>query len=68
MDKKRPSGFAPIPFKLLGKILFPISLVMVILGGLAYLIGWTIIPASVFFIGLGLLLISLYLLVFGSNE
>ena len=62
MDKKHLSGLAPIPFNLLGKILFPISLVMVTLGGLGYLIGWAVIPLSVLFIGLGLLIISLYLL------
>ena len=62
MAKKHPSGFAPIPFNLLGKILLPISLIMVTLGGLGYLIDWIIIPLPVFFIGLGLLILSLYLL------
>ena len=62
MEKQHPSGFAPIPFKLLGKILFPISIVMVILGGLDYLASWAVIPVAVFFIGLGFLIISLYLL------
>jgi len=62
MDKKHLSGFSPIPFNLLGKILFPISLVMVTLGVLDYLIGWALIPLSVFFIGLGLLILSLYFL------
>ena len=62
MEKQHPSGFAPIPFKLLGKVLFPISIIMVILGGLGYLAGWTAIPVSVFFVGLGFLVISLYLL------
>ncbi|MFC1972276.1 hypothetical protein ACFLVE_02580 [Chloroflexota bacterium] len=62
MSKKYPSGFIPVPFHLLGKILFPVSLAMVTLAGLAYLIDWALIPLPVFFIGLGLLVISLYLL------
>jgi len=62
MVKRSPSGFAPIPFNLLGKIMFPIALVMILLGGLDYLIGWGVIPVSIFFIGLGFLIISLYLL------
>ena len=62
MAKKHPSGFVPIPFKSLGKILFLISVVMVIIGGLDYLVGWGRIPQAVLFIGLGLLVLSLYLL------
>ncbi|MFC1871619.1 hypothetical protein ACFLYF_04390 [Chloroflexota bacterium] len=61
MAKKHPSGFVPIPFKLLGKILFPISAVMVIIGGLDYLAGWGGIPQTVFFVGIGFLVLSLYL-------
>jgi hypothetical protein len=62
MVKKHTLGFVPIPFKLLRKILFPLSLVMFILGGLGYLIGWVVIPLTVFFIGLGFLIVSLYLI------
>jgi len=62
MAKKHQSGFVPIPFKLLGKILFSISAVMVIIGGLDYLAGWGRIPQTVLFVGLGLLVLSLYLL------
>jgi len=61
MAKRYPSGFVPIPFKSAGKALFPISLFMIILGGLDYLMGWTVIPTAVLFIGLGLLVVSLYL-------
>ena len=57
--KKHPSGFVPVPFKLLGKILLPISLLLIILGGLNYLVPE--IPRILFFVGLGFLIISLYL-------
>jgi len=33
MAKRYPSGFVPIPFKSAGKVLFPISLLMIIVGG-----------------------------------
>ena len=60
-SKKPSSGFVPIPFKLLGNILFPISIIMVVMGGLDYLAGWDIIPRAVLFVGLGLLILSSYL-------
>ena len=62
MVKKHYSGFVPVRFKSLGKILLPISSVMVIIGGLRYLAGWSEIPIAVIFIGLALLLVSLYLI------
>jgi len=68
MAKRHPSGFVPIPFKSAGKALFPISLFMIILGGLDYLMGWTVIPIGVLFVGLGLLILSLYLLFIVPKE
>ena len=62
MPQKYSSGFVPIPFKLVGKILFPISIIIIVIGGFDYLVGWDLIPPSVFFFGFGLLIISLYLL------
>ena len=68
MGKKHSSGFVPVPFKLLGKFLFVISLVMIILKGLDYLIGWVAIPLLVLYMGVGFLLISLYLLFVVPSE
>ena len=62
MAKKHPPGFAPVPFKLLGKVLFPLSLVIIIFGGLGYLAGWAEISPLLLFIGIVFLLLSLYLL------
>ena len=62
MPKKHMSGFVPIPFKSAGKIMFPISLIMIVIGGFDYLAGLDLIPLSVFFFGLGLLIVSLYLI------
>ena len=62
MAKKHTSGFAPISYKFGGKILLPISAALVIIGALDNLAGWGIVPQAVLFVGLGLFLISLYLL------
>ena len=61
MNKKHTSGFAPIPFRTAGRIIIPLSLAAVMLDGLDYLLKWDLIPQSVFFIGLGFLVLGLYL-------
>jgi len=62
MSKKHPSGFVPIQFRVLGKVLLPISFIMVVASGLDFIFGWEIIPFAVMYIGLIFLLLSLYLL------
>jgi len=66
--KKYTSGFVPIDFRLGGKILFPIGLALILVKGLDYLIGWSVIPMAVLFVGIGLLLLSLYLYFYGTKE
>ena len=61
MPKKHMQGFTPIPFKLAGKILLPVGLVMVAAGAFDYFLNWDLIPSVVGFIGLGLLILGLYL-------
>ncbi len=68
MSKKPTSGFVPIPFKLAGKVLLPVSLIIIILGASHYLIGLKEIPALILFVGFGLLVISLYLLFLVPKE
>ena len=58
--KKYPPGFAPIDFKLGGRILFPVSLILILLGALDYLMKWNTILSAMLFIGLVLLILSLY--------
>ena len=62
MRKRHPSGFVPVPFKSGGKVLLPISSFMSILGGMDYWTGWNVIPPAILFVGLGLLIVSIYLL------
>ena len=62
MSKRPPSGFVPIPFKSAAKVLLPVSLIMIILGSFHYLIDWKEVTPAILFVGLGLLVISLYLL------
>ena len=61
MPKKHISGFVPIPFKLAGKILLPVSVLIIVLAGIDYFIDLNLMPIKVFLFGVGLLLLSLYL-------
>lgn len=60
-------GFVPVNFKTVGKILLALSAVCLCLKGADYLLQWAIIPTSFLLIGLGGLLISAYLLLFGTK-
>jgi hypothetical protein len=64
MAKKHMQGFAPIPFKLAGKVFLPVSIIMIAAGTLDYLFGWEVMPLAVIFFGIALLIISLYLIIF----
>lgn len=68
MAKKHMSGFVPVPFNLLGKLLLPVSLLVCVIAGLDYLFGWGVIPLYVFFVGIGLTIISIYLLLVVPKE
>ena len=62
MPKKvPPSGFVPIPFKLSGRILSPISVVLILIGVVGFFTGWIGVAWAIFSIGIVLLLISFYL-------
>ena len=61
MANKYPSGFSPIPFKTLGKILLPISALLIAVTALDALMRWDAIPGFVLFLGLGFLIVGLYL-------
>lgn len=61
MKDERPSGFVPIPFRAAGKVLLPFSLLLVVLGTAGTLAKWGGVMPAVLFVGLGLLLLSLYL-------
>jgi len=55
------TGFSPIPFNLAGKILIAVGLILVVIGGFDYLFNWELIPLQVFFFGIGLFILGLYL-------
>ena len=62
MPKKvPPSGFVPIPFKLSGRILSPISVVLILIGVVGFFTGWIGVAWAIFLLGIALLLLSLYL-------
>ena len=58
---KRPSGFVPIPFRVAGRVLLPFALALVVVGGAGTLAKWGTMMTPIFFIGLGLLVLSIYL-------
>jgi len=61
VTKKHMTGFSPIPFNLAGKILIAVGLILVVIGGFDYLFNWELIPLQVFFFGIGLFILGLYL-------
>lgn len=61
MAKKQPPGFVPIPFRKAGRVMLPISLILIVLGGVGILAGWGVALPVVLFVGFGLLVLSLYL-------
>jgi len=66
--KKHSSGFVPVQFKLAGKILLPAGIVLVIIEAVDYLVGKDLIPTVVLFVGIGFIVIGLYLLIFVPRE
>lgn len=62
INKLYPPGFAPVNFQIVGKVLFFLWVIITLINGLGYLTGWLEIPRDVFFIGLTLLAVSVYLI------
>jgi hypothetical protein len=60
--KKPPPGFSPIDFKLAGKIMLPLGVVMVLLWLLGFFMAWDFTPIILLYIGLLDLLVSCYLI------
>ncbi len=60
--KKYMLGFAPVYFKKSGIILLIIGLICLVLKFIDYLTDWFNFPNYVFYFGIGLILISLYLI------
>ena len=62
MPKKHMSGFVPIPFTSVGKLFLPVSIVVIAVTVISRLLGWEFIPLRVTGFGIGLLIVSMYLL------
>ncbi len=58
----RPSGFVPIPFPLVGKLLLAIGGLGVVLVLIAALSGWFALPSIVTWFSIAAIVIGLYLL------
>ena len=61
MANKQSPGFIPIPFRAAGRVMLPISLILTVIGAVGTLGGWGAALPPILFVGLGLLVISLYL-------
>jgi len=61
-NMKYPPGLVPVNFNLAGKILLVISLLGIAAKIVAYFSNWFAMPNFVFYISLGLLVVSLYLI------
>ena len=55
-------GLVPINFNLAGKILLVISLLGIAVKAIEYFSDWYVMPNFLFYISLGLLVVSLYLI------
>lgn len=63
MKKNYSSGLVPINFKLAGKIILPVGAVLTVSGMLDLFLNWVTLPAAVLVIGVGFIIIGVYLLV-----
>ena len=63
MKKNYSSGLVPINFKLAGKIILPVGAVFTVSGMLDLFLNWVTLPAAVLVIGVGFIIIGVYLLV-----
>ena len=59
--KKYLSGFVPVNFKQTGKILLIIGLVCLAVRLLSFLTNWFSLSNNILYVGIGLILLSLYL-------
>lgn len=62
MPKRHMSGFVPIPFRTAGKVILALSGILIAIGGIGRLTAPATMPLVVLYIGIGLLLIGMYLL------
>jgi len=65
---KYPPGLVPINFNLAGKILLIISSLGIAAKVIAYFSSWFVMPDFIFYISLGLLVVSLYLIFIVPRE
>jgi len=62
MTKKHLSGFVPVDFHLVGKIMLGIGIVLILLAIVDLLIEKIVLLDKLFYFGLGFVLVGLYLI------
>ena len=58
----KDSGFVPIPFHIVGKVLLPIGLALLAAYLISYITNWFTLPSILFFFALAIAVLGLYLI------
>ncbi|MBU1130693.1 hypothetical protein KJ840_00995 [Patescibacteria group bacterium] len=66
--KKYMSGFVPINFNLVGKVLLPLGIIFLLSKIISYFTKWFNIPNVLLFMGIGFIIIGLYLIFVAPKE
>lgn len=64
----KASGFVPIPFHIVGKILVPIGLAILAAYAISYMSNWFILPSIAFLFAVTIIIIGLYLIYIVPRE
>lgn len=60
--KKHMSGFVPVNYNLAGKILLPLGILLLLTKIISYFTKWFYVTNILIFIGIGFIILSLYLI------
>jgi hypothetical protein len=60
--KKHMPGFVPVPYNKTGKLLLRVGILCLVIKFISYVTGWFATDSLLLFFGIGLVVISLYLI------
>jgi hypothetical protein len=64
----KPSGFVPVPFQKLGRVLIVVGAAGLLMLGVSQLLPWLSLPTGSLFMGLALIVIGAYLILFVPRQ
>ncbi|MFC1687103.1 hypothetical protein ACFL0L_00805 [Patescibacteria group bacterium] len=65
---KHLPGFVPVQFRVVGVILLVIGIILLALLGVDYVAEWDLFPNEILYVGIGLLIIGLYIRLAAQKE